>query len=145
LTVYTQKILIHAPLTAVDRCITEEALMTQWLNPLLLCESLGSWSTEVGSRFRFALRIPFQPSLECQVVARSPGLVEWAFSGFFNGTDRWECFAQNDKTLLVNRFTFEITNPFVRFGYTLVAENLTQRDMQAQLARLKILAEQLKS
>ncbi len=117
--------------------------MAQWLNPLLLCEALGSWSTEVGSRFRFALRIPFQPSLECQVVARRSGLVEWAFSGFFDGTDRWECFAQNDQTLLVNSFTFAITNPFVRFGYTLFAAKLTQRDMQAQLERLKILAEKL--
>jgi hypothetical protein len=143
LTVYTQKIRIQAPLLAVDRCITEQTLMAQWLNPLLLCEPIGSWSTEVGSRFRFSLQVPFQPSLECQVVARSPGLVEWGFSGFFDGTDRWECFAQEDCTLLVNSFNFEIANPLVRFGYKLVAERLTQKDMQAQLERLRTLAEKL--
>jgi hypothetical protein len=44
---------------------------------------------------------------------------------------------------LLNRFEFEIPNPFVRFGFNTFASSWTQTDMQAQLQRLKRVAEEV--
>lgn len=139
--IYEQSVFIRRSVAVVDRTITEAASMARWLNPLLVCEPVGEWSTGVGSRFCFRLKVPFEPTLECRVrTRRDPGLVEWEFDGFFTGTDRWECFPQDGGTLLVNRFAFD-ANPLVRLGFRLVAEGFTRRDMQAQLERLRTVAE----
>jgi hypothetical protein len=140
--IFEHSVRIKADADVVDCCITEQFLMAQWLNPFLSCESIGPWSVDVGSRFRFRLNVPMlRPALDCVVKERGPGLVEWEFSGFFVGTDRWECFAQEDGTLLVNRFCFEIPNALVQIGFNLFAANLTRQDMMAQLQRLKTVAE----
>ncbi len=143
MSIFEQSVRIKASVNVVDRCITEQLLMAQWLNPFLRCEAIGPWSVAIGSRFRFLLKIPIlSPALDCVVKERSnPGLVEWEFSGFFVGTDRWECFAQEDGTLLVNRFCFEIPNALVQTGFNFFAANLTRQDMLAQLQRLKVVAE----
>ena len=46
-------------------------------------------------------------------------------------------------TLLINCFEFEIPNPLVSWGFQLFAAQWTSRDMQAQLRRLKRVAEEL--
>lgn len=140
--VFEQSVLIHASATTVERCITRLDLMHRWLNPALRCEPIGAWSTATGSRSRFVIQIPLlQPALNCTVVDRGPGLVVWQFAGFFQGRDRWECQPEPRGTLLLNRFEFDIPNPIVRWGFQRFAAKLTQADMQAQLQRLKRLAE----
>lgn len=141
--IFEQSIQIEAPIERVDHCITDPDLMKQWLNPFLICESVGPWSVERGSQFRFSLQVPWlKPSLDCVVQERGLGLVEWAFSGFFEGSDRWECQPQGSTTLLINRFSFEIPNPLVQWGFSVFAATLTRKDMQDQLQRLKQVAEQ---
>ncbi len=140
---FEQSCLIAASLVSVDRCLTEEALMRQWLNPILRCEAVGIWATSVGSRFRFIIEIPLlQPTLDCLVIERELGNVVWEFTGFFEGTDRWQAHAQDTQTRLVNQFIFTIPNPIIASGFSLFA-TLTQRDMQAQLQRFKRVAESL--
>jgi hypothetical protein len=142
--IFEQQIRIAASLGAAERCLSEPGLMRRWLNPLLECRSVGEWSTAVGSRFRFYLRLPpVHPHLECEVVERALGLVQWQFTGFFEGTDRWEVTGSDGDLLLVNRFCFDIPNPLVRFGFAIFAQALTRADMQAQLHRLKAVAETL--
>ncbi|NJR52297.1 MAG: SRPBCC family protein [Leptolyngbyaceae cyanobacterium CSU_1_3] len=142
--VFEQSIQISASAIAVERCITEQTLMHRWLNPALRCEPIGDWSTELGSRSRFVIQIPLlQPSLKSVVVEREPGLIVWEFQGFFKGRDRWECQPAVRGTLLVNRFEFEIPNPIVQFGFDRFAAKWTQDDMQAQLRRLKRVAEEI--
>jgi uncharacterized protein YndB with AHSA1/START domain len=139
---FEQSIQINASATAVEKCITDRELMHRWLNPSLRCEPVGEWNTEVGGKSRFIIQIPFgQPSLRSVVVEREPGLVVWEFSGFFKGRDRWECQPNEKGTTLLNRFEFEIPNPIVRYGFNAFAFNWTRQDMQAQLRRLKRLAE----
>lgn len=141
--VFEQSIQINASDAVVDRCITERNLMHRWLNPALRCEPEGDWSTEVGSRSRFVIQIPvLQPTLNSVVVERSPGLTVWQFEGFFQGRDRWECQSVANGTHLLNRFEFEIPNPIISWGFNTFAANLTKKDMQAQLRRLKRVAEQ---
>jgi hypothetical protein len=68
-------------------------------------------------------------------------LIVWGFKGFFQGRDRWECLPEANGTRLLNRFEFEISNPLIRFGFNTFAAAWTQADMQAQLRRLKQVAE----
>jgi hypothetical protein len=145
--VLEQSIEINAPATVVEHCVTDLTLMHRWLNPVLRCEPVGEmWSTEVGSKSRFIIQIPvIQPTLNTVVVERQPGLVVWGFQGFFQGSDRWECQPIENGTLLLNRFQFQIPNPVVSWGFNTFAATWTQADMQAQLRRLKVVAEQIRN
>ncbi len=141
---FEQSIQINATATVVERCITDRALMHRWLNPVLRCEPVGDWSTDVGSRSRFVVQIPvIKPTLDSKVVERQPGLVVWEFEGFFRGRDRWECQPVHQGTCLLNRFEFEIPNPLVSWGFKTFAQAWTKEDMQAQLRRLKRVAEEI--
>ncbi|NJK36755.1 MAG: SRPBCC family protein [Oscillatoriales cyanobacterium RM2_1_1] len=140
--VFQQSIQIRSSATVVERCITEQDLMHQWLNPALRCDPIGEWNTEVGGRFRFVIQIPMlQPALKSVVLEREPGLIVWGFDGFFKGSDRWECQPQETGTRLVNQFEFEIPNPLIAFGFNRFAATWTKTDMEAQLRRLKQVAE----
>lgn len=140
--VFEQSIFIKTTANTVESCLTDRDLMHRWLNPLLRCEPVGDWDTSVGSRSRFIIKIPFlHPSLDSIVVEREPGLIVWGFEGFFSGRDRWECQPQSEGTLLLNRFEFEIPNPLIEFGFNKFASSLTKADMEAQLRRLKQVAE----
>ncbi|NJL44606.1 MAG: SRPBCC family protein [Leptolyngbyaceae cyanobacterium SM2_3_12] len=142
--VFEQTILIQADPVLVERCITDQDLMHRWLNPALRCEPIGEWSTDLGGRSRFIIQIPlWQPTLVSTVVERQPGLIVWGFEGFFQGQDRWHCQGAATGTELLNRFEFEIANPVVRSGFNWFAATWTQQDMQAQLRRLKAVAESL--
>lgn len=142
--VFEQTIQISASATAVEQCIIDRELMHRWLNPLLRCEPVGKWSTDIGSRSRFVVKIPpLYPTLKNVVVERSPGRIVWEFKGFFQGRDTWECLPQAQGTLLLNRFQFEVPNPIIRWGFNTFASRLTEEDMKAQLRRLKRVAEEL--
>jgi len=143
-TQFEQSIQINASATMVERCITDQILMHRWLNPALRCEPIGEWSTDVGSRSRFVIQIPLlQPTLNSVVVAREPGLVIWEFKGFFQGRDRWECQPNDQGTRLLNRFEFDVPNPLISWGFNTFAASWTQKDMKAQLRRLKRVAEEI--
>ncbi len=142
--VFEQSIDINAPATVVEKCITDRVLMHRWLNPALRCEPVGEWSTDIGSKSRFVIQLPIlQPTLNSTIVEKQPGLVVWEFTGFFQGRDRWECQPIGKGTRLVNRFEFEIPNPIVNWGFKTFAERWTKEDMQAQLRRLKLVAEEI--
>ncbi len=141
--VFEQSIFIRASATVVELCITDHTLMYRWLNPMLRCEPVGKWDTFVGSRSRFIINIPFlEPSLNSIVAEREPGLIVWEFQGFFRGSARWECQPELEGTRLLNRFEFEIPNPLIKFGFNQFAASWTKSDMEAQLRRLKRLAEE---
>lgn len=143
--VFEQSIQIRASATAVERCFTELALLHRWLNPALRCEPVGSgWTTDLGGRCRFVLQVPIlRPALRCQVVERQPGTIVWEFEGFFRGRDRWECEPNATGTHLLNRFEFVIPNPAIAWGFDRIAARWTKADMEAQLRRLKGVAEEV--
>lgn len=142
--IFEQIIEINASATIVEQCFTDLELMHRWLNPLLRCEPIADWSTAVGSKSRFVINIPvLKLTLKNTVIQREPGLIIWGFDGFFKGRDRWECQPTATGTMLINRFEFEIPNPLVSWGFQLFAAQWTSRDMQAQLRRLKRVAEEI--
>jgi Polyketide cyclase / dehydrase and lipid transport len=142
--IFEQSIQIKASATAVEKCFTELELMQRWLNPVLKCEPMGVWQTSVGSTSRFTIQIPIlQPTLRNTVLVREPGLIVWGFDGFFKGRDRWECEPNERGTRLINRFEFTIPNPIVAWGFDKFAATWTKTDMEAQLRRLKRVAEEV--
>jgi hypothetical protein len=142
--VFEQSIQIEASTTVVERCITDLDLMHRWLNPALRCEPIGTWNTDIGGYSKFIIQIPLlQPTLKSLVAERGPGLIVWEFVGFFQGRDRWECQPNSQGTRLLNRFEFQIPNPLVNWGFNHFAATWTKQDMQAQLRRLKQVAEEL--
>lgn len=143
--IFEQSEHIRANSTTVERCIVDRALMHQWLNPALRCEPLGEiWNTNLGGQSRFVIQVPvLEPALVSTVVEREPGLIVWAFDGFFKGRDRWECQPTATGTHLLNRFEFSMPNPLVSFGFETFAAKWTKQDMEAQLRRLKGIAERL--
>ena len=141
--IFEQAILIKASATMVERCITDLDLMHRWLNPALKCEPIREWSTEIGGRSRFIIQIPLvNPTLTSHVIEREPGLIVWQFTGFFKGSDRWECQPTEAGTKLINRFEFQVPNPLVSWGFNQFAASWTKNDMKAQLRRLKRVAEE---
>jgi hypothetical protein len=142
--VFEQSIHIRASATTTESCLTDLELMHRWLNPALKCEPIGTWNTTKGSLSRFTIQIPLlRPSLRSVVAEREPGLIVWEFNGFFQGRDRWECQPTKEGTFLLNRFEFTIPNPIVNWGFNNFAANFTKKDMQAQLRRLKRVAEEV--
>ncbi len=140
--VFEHSITIKASATIVEQCFSDLELMHRWLNPALKCEPIGEWNTSIGSLSRFVIKIPFwQPTLKSVVVEREPGLIVWQFKGFFEGRDRWECRPTPQGTVLINRFEFQVPNPIVSWGFNTFAASWTKKDMQAQLKRLKRVAE----
>ncbi|MBF2036565.1 MAG: SRPBCC family protein [Leptolyngbyaceae cyanobacterium T60_A2020_046] len=142
---FEQTVIIRVPASVVEHCIVDRELMHRWLNPVLRCEPVGDrWDTSLGGKSRFVIQTPlWQPTLISTVVEREPGLIVWGFEGFFRGRDRWECVPTKGGTQLINRFEFVIPNPLVAFGFQTFAARWTQADMQAQLQRLKQVAERL--
>ncbi|MEM6520740.1 MAG: SRPBCC family protein [Cyanobacteria bacterium P01_C01_bin.70] len=140
---FEQSIQIATSATTVEHCIIDRALMHQWLNPALCCEPVNDiWNTELGGQSRFIIQVPLlKPTLLSTVVERSPGLIVWQFEGFFAGRDRWECQPNDTGTHLLNRFEFSAANPLVAFGFNTFAAKWTKQDMEAQLQRLKQVAE----
>ncbi|MCY7334909.1 MAG: SRPBCC family protein [Chamaesiphon sp.] len=142
--VFEQSIQIRASATAVDKCITDLELMQRWLNPILKCEPKGLWQTSVGSKSKFIIQIPvIKPTLNNVVIAREPGLIIWGFDGFFKGSDRWECQPTERGTILINQFEFNIPNRLIAWGFDRFAAKWTKADMEAQLRRIKRVAEEL--
>jgi Polyketide cyclase / dehydrase and lipid transport len=142
--IFEQSIQIDANATVVEKCVTELDLMQRWLNPILKCEPIGTWQTSVGSQSRFIIQIPIiKPTLRNIVLAREPGLIIWGFDGFFKGSDRWECEPNSHGTKLINRFEFAIPNSLIAWGFDRFAVTWTKADMEAQLRRLKRVAEGL--
>ncbi len=143
---FQQSIYIDASVSVVEHVITDQVLMHRWLNPVLRCQPVGVWSTNLGSKSQFVIQVPlWQPTLLSTVIERRSGLIVWEFEGFFVGRDYWECHPESHGTRLLNRFEFQIKNPLVAFGFHTFAVNWTRRDMQAQLQRLKQVAEHMAS
>ena len=142
--IFEQSISIKSSATIVEQCITDLELIHCWLNPILKCEPVRKWSTEIGGKSRFIIKIPFlNPTLSSEVLEREPGLIVRKFEGFFRGRDHWECQPIATGTKLINRFEFEIPNPLVAWVFSQFATTWTKQDMQEQLRRLKKVAEKI--
>ncbi|RMG48376.1 MAG: SRPBCC family protein [Chloroflexi bacterium] len=139
-------VVVTAPLDWVERVMTEEALMKRWMSPAVQFTPLDGWQFERGARWRLRLT-GVGPLLEAGyvVVERRPGLVLWAFDGFWEGFDAWQWLPwqeRSDQTLIHNRVEYRLRVPGLDLIWPLTVAPLMKLDAQAQMVRLRQVCEQ---
>jgi Polyketide cyclase / dehydrase and lipid transport len=135
---------INASATLVERCLTELALIQRWRNGLVIMMPIDDWSTVEGSRSRLLLQSSLLPvTLRNRVVHREPGLIVWEFTGWLRGKDCWECLPTDQGTKLVNRWGWQVNNPWLNWWWRYVGSRALKDDIEAQLMRIKYVAEEL--
>lgn len=128
-----------APLARVDAVMTERALMERWMSPAVRFEPLDGWGFAAGSRWRLTLT-GLGRLLEASYVVheRSPGLILWAFEGFWEGFDAWHWRPQGEgRTLIQNRIEYELRLPALDLIWPATVGPLMGWDAKVQMERLK--------
>ncbi|MGQ9613884.1 MAG: SRPBCC family protein [Chloroflexus sp.] len=139
-------VVVTAPIERVERVMTDEALMKRWMSPVVQFTPLDGWQFERGVRWRLRLT-GVGPLLEAGyvVVERRPGLVLWAFDGFWEGFDAWQWLPwqeRSDQTLIHNRVEYRLLVPGLDLIWPLTVAPLMKLDAQAQMGRLRQVCEQ---
>jgi hypothetical protein len=141
---WERSIQINASALIVDRCLTELDLIQRWRNSLVLTLPIGDWSVAEGSRSRLFLQFSLLPiTLRNVVVRREPGLIVWKFTGWLQGYDRWECQPTDRGTRLVNCWEGQMGNRWLDWWWKYFGERAWADDREAQLMRIKYVAEEL--
>lgn len=139
-------VVVTAPMDRVERVMTDEALMQRWMSPAVQFTPLDGWQFERGARWRLRLT-GVGPLLEAGyvVIERRPGLILWAFDGFWEGFDAWQWLPwqeRSDQTLIHNRVEYRLRTPGLDLIWPLTVAPLMKLDAQAQMVRLRQVCEQ---
>ncbi|OAN40525.1 hypothetical protein A6A03_04220 [Chloroflexus islandicus] len=138
-------VVVNAPMDRVERVMTEQALMERWMSPAVQFTPLDGWRFDTGAPWRLRLT-GVGPLLEAGYVVaeRRPGLVLWAFDGFWEGFDAWHWLpwqGRADQTLIQNRVEYRLKVPGLDLIWPLTIAPLMQLDAKAQMQRLKDVCE----
>jgi Polyketide cyclase / dehydrase and lipid transport len=137
-------IIVTAPLERVEAVMTEQALMQRWMSSAVRFTPLGSWSFAEGSRWHLTLT-GLGRLLEAHytVQERRPGLILWAFDGFWQGFDAWHWRpAGDDQTLIQNRVEYTLRLPILDVVWPATVGPLMGWDARTQMQRLKQICEE---
>ncbi|MGB9633395.1 MAG: SRPBCC family protein [Chloroflexaceae bacterium] len=139
-------VVVEAPLERVEAVMTERALMTRWMSPAVRFEPLETWSFEQGARWRLTLT-GLGRALEAHYVVhdRQPGLVLWAFNGFWEGFDAWHWRpfqGHAGRTLIQNRIEYNLSIPILDVLWPATVGPLMGWDAKVQMRRLKSVCEE---
>lgn len=139
-------IVVAASPERVEQVMTNQALMRRWMSPTVRFEPLEMWSFERGARWRLTLT-GLGRVLESQYVVydRQPGLILWAFDGFWEGFDawRWLTFPHDaTKTLIQNRIEYNLRIPVLDLIWPTTIGPLMGWDAKVQMRRLKGVCEE---
>jgi hypothetical protein len=140
-------VVVHAAMDRVETVMTDEALMRRWMSPAVQFIPLDGWNFATGARWRLRLT-GVGPLLEAGylVVERRPGLILWAFDGFWEGFDAWQWFPSQenpDQTLIHNRIEYRLRVPGLDLIWPLTIAPLMKLDAQAQMIRLRQVCEEV--
>ncbi|WP_322487189.1 SRPBCC family protein [Chloroflexus sp.] len=138
-------VIVNAPMARVEQVMTDEALSRRWMSPAVQFAPLDGWSFATGARWRLRLT-GVGPLLEAGyiVVERRPGLILWAFDGFWEGFDAWQWLPwqnQTDQTLIHNRIEYRLKIPGLDIIWPLTIAPFMKFDAQVQMKRLKQVCE----
>ncbi len=134
--------LVHAPMEAVDRIMTEKPLMDRWASPSVQFKPRNGWSFEKGAQWRLTLT-GLGPLLSADYVVydRQPGLILWYYNGFWEGCDAWHWWqvptAPQHQTIIQNRLEYELRIPGLELIWSSVMVPLMQFDARIQMMRLQ--------
>lgn len=138
-------VVVNAAMDRVETVMTDETLMKRWMSPAVQFIPLDGWNFATGARWRLRLT-GVGPLLEAGylVVERRPGLILWAFDGFWEGFDAWQWLpwqGNPDQTLIHNRIEYRLRVPGLDLIWPLTIAPLMKLDAQAQMVRLRQVCE----
>lgn len=126
--------------------MTERDLMLRWMSPAVRFEPLNGWRFEMGDRWRLTLTgLGDLLYADYVVYERRPGLVLWAFDGFWEGFDAWHWLpspVEPAHTIIQNRIEYELRVPGLDLIWPLTVGPLMDWDADVQMQRLKRVCEE---
>jgi hypothetical protein len=134
---------VQASPDTVERYLTDQDLLYQWMSPLFDLELVsGEWMA-VGSTYRLYFKtLALLYRVHYTLVHRDRTHLQMELDGmFWHGTERWSWFADGPQTIIQNRLDFELSHPWVEVFVGGVGVILTQLDMRSQLVQLQRLIE----
>lgn len=138
-------VVVAAPPERVEAAMTERALMERWMSRAVRFEPLDGWQFAAGARWRLTLS-GLGRLLEATYVVheRRPGLILWAFEGFWEGLDAWHWLphGQGGQTLIQNRIEYALRLPALDLIWPTTLGPLMGWDARAQMERLKDVCEE---
>ncbi|NJN15338.1 MAG: SRPBCC family protein [Oscillochloris sp.] len=137
-------VLVAADMDRVERVMTDHELMQRWMSPAVRFEPLEGWHFEPGAPWRLHLT-GLGRLLEARYVVheRRPGLVLWAFDGFWEGFDAWHWLphGEGSQTLIQNRIEYRLRVPGLSAIWPATVGPLMGWDARVQMQRLKAVCE----
>jgi hypothetical protein len=136
--------IVAAAMDRVELVMTGRSLMAGWMSPAVRFEPLDGWRFDRGARWRLTLA-GLGSALEADyiVFARRPGLILWAFSGFWEGFDAWQWRPHGPgQTLIQNRIEYRLNMAALSVIWPVTLGPLMGWDAQAQMNRLRHVCEE---
>lgn len=139
-------IAVRAGMERVGAVMTDERLMRRWMSPAVQFTPLEGWHFERGARWRLTLT-GLGRLLEANYVVfeRQPGLILWAFDGFWEGFDAWHWLpmaADPQQTMIQNRIEYTLKIPGLDLIWPMTVGPLMGWDAHVQMRRLKAVCEE---
>jgi hypothetical protein len=137
-------VVVSAPMERVEAVMTERALMRRWMSSAVQFTPLEAWSFAQGARWHLTLT-GLGRLLEAHYVVheRRPGLILWAFDGFWDGFDAWHWQPVGQgQTLIQNRVEYTLRLPILDVVWPATVGPLMGWDAKIQMQRLKQVCEE---
>jgi hypothetical protein len=137
-------VLVKAPMERVEAVMTEQAYMRRWMSGAVQFTPLDGWRFDQGARWQLTLS-GLGRLLEAHYIVheRRPGLVLWAFDGFWEGFDAWHWLPSGPGQVLIqNRVEYTLRLPILDLAWPATVGPLMGWDARAQMQRLKQICEE---
>ncbi|RRR65945.1 MAG: SRPBCC family protein [Candidatus Viridilinea halotolerans] len=137
-------VVVAAPMERVATVMTDHELMVRWISGSVQFTPVDGWQFAQGARWRLTLS-GVGRLLEAHYVVyeRRPGLILWAFHGFWEGFDAWHWLEQDGgQTLIQNRIEYNVCIPGLSLLWPFTVGPLMSWDAQGQMQRLKQVCEE---
>jgi hypothetical protein len=137
-------VVVRADLERVEAVMTERTLMERWMSPAVRFQPVDTWSFAQGARWRLQLT-GLGRLIEATYIVyeRRPGLILWAFDGFWEGFDAWQWMPMTGQpgTLIQNRIEYAIRIPGLAQLWPATLGPLMGWDARVQMERLREVCE----
>lgn len=137
-------VVVAAPMERVETVMTAQGHMRRWMSGAVQFTPLDGWRFDAGARWKLTLS-GLGRLLEAYYIVheRRPGLVLWAFDGFWEGFDAWHWLpADQGRTLIQNRVEYALRLPALDLVWPATVGPLMGWDARAQMQRLKQVCEE---
>lgn len=137
-------VVVGATMARVEAVMTAREPMRRWMSSAVQFTPIDGWSFEQGARWQLHLS-GLGRILEAHYIVheRRPGLILWAFDGFWEGFDAWHWLpAGPGQTLIQNRVEYTLRLPVLDLVWPSTVGPLMGWDARAQMQRLKHVCEE---